>query len=443
MTMEPSLSLTLRNRSSSPPFNDQGPLAEEPVPPQPYYPPNPANAAPEGHAGSQQPADGAQNNLQDNLEDRENDPELREATLESLQSSLKFIQDIKNARITDSIFPKDLQEAVLQPIEEIFDLDDPDIELSLNTYLAIANASEDVYRSVRTIILKRWPESKMLSFEQIRKKVQEFSRVTPIISDMCVNSCVAYTSQFQDHEVCPECGEARYTTSSRETDDITSGEDYLRSVLSGIIGLEDTVLMISIDGAQLYRQRESDCWIYIWVLMLMDLAPDLRYKKQYVIPGAVIPGPNTPKNLDSFLFPGLAHVSSLQKDGFKVWDASNPRIFLSKPIVGVENFATCSPPLPALPPAPKKALGRANKENVPLGNRAPRGSGKFCIGNYKGKTTGKALYALAWSVVPGNKTRLTSDFNQAWDNLPSNEKAGYEAQGATLKAAAALNLQQA
>ncbi|RXW12706.1 hypothetical protein EST38_g13146, partial [Candolleomyces aberdarensis] len=98
------------------------------------------------------------------------------------------------------------------------------------------------------------------------------------------------------------------------------------------------------------------------------------------------------------------------------------------------------PPLPALPPALKKALGRANKENMPLGNRAPQGSGKFCIGNYKGKTTGKALYALAWLVVPGNKTRLTSDFNQAWDNLPSNEKAGYEAQGATLKAAAALNL---
>jgi hypothetical protein len=238
--------------------------------------------------------------------------------VESLQSSLKFIQDLKNARITDSIFPKDLQEAILQPVEEIFDLSDPDIELSLNTYLAIANASEDVYRRVHTIILKRWPDSKMLSFEQIRKKVQEFSRVTPIVSDMCVNSCVAYTSQFQDHEVCSECGEARYTTNSKgkqvprrkfytlpigptiqalwrnptsaknmtyrrqktfenlnkfvapdgtihvtETDDITSGEDYLRSVLSGTIGLEDTVLMISMDGAQLYRQRESDCWIYI------------------------------------------------------------------------------------------------------------------------------------------------------------------------------------
>ncbi|KAJ2911365.1 hypothetical protein MD484_g9049, partial [Candolleomyces efflorescens] len=302
--------------------------------------------------------------------------------------SLQFIQDIKNSRITDAQFPKDLQEAILKPIEEVFDIDDPDIELSLNAYLAIANASEEVYRKFRALIQKRWPESGMLSYEQIRKKVQEFSRVTPIVSDMCVNSCVAYTSQFQDLNACPECGEARFTTNSKgkliprrmfhtlplgptiqalwrnptsaknmayrqhktvenlnkfvspdgkihvtETDDIMSGEDYLRCVLSGTIGLEDTVLMISMDGAQLYRQRQSDCWIYIWVLM--DLPPELRYKKQYVIPGAVIPGPNAPKNVDSFLFPGLAHIASLQKEGLKVWDASNPRIFLTKPIVAL------------------------------------------------------------------------------------------------------------
>ncbi|KAJ2920482.1 hypothetical protein H1R20_g16613, partial [Candolleomyces eurysporus] len=94
----------------------------------------------------QQSADPPQDDHEGNLGDVERDPELQKANFETLQSSLKFIQDIRNARVTDTMFPKDLQEALLQPIEDIFDLDDPDIELSLNAYLVIANASEEVYR---------------------------------------------------------------------------------------------------------------------------------------------------------------------------------------------------------------------------------------------------------------------------------------------------------
>ncbi|RXW12478.1 hypothetical protein EST38_g13377 [Candolleomyces aberdarensis] len=63
----------------------------------------------------------------------------------------------------------------------------------------------------------------------------------------------------------------------------------------------------------------------------MDLPPDIRYKKQYLIPGGVIPGPKKPKNFDSYMFPGLAHVNSMQKDGLKVWDALENRVFVSRP----------------------------------------------------------------------------------------------------------------
>jgi len=41
------------------------------------------------------------------------------------------------------------------------------------------------------------------------------------------------------------------------------------------------------------------------------------------VPGGIIPGPGKPKNLDSFLFPGLAHVSALQKEGLHIWDGYN------------------------------------------------------------------------------------------------------------------------
>ncbi|KAF8897774.1 hypothetical protein BD779DRAFT_1667695 [Infundibulicybe gibba] len=45
------------------------------------------------------------------------------------------------------------------------------------------------------------------------------------------------------------------------------------------------LLMLSIDGAQLYQNKASDCWIYIWVVL--DHSPDIRYKKKYVLPGGL------------------------------------------------------------------------------------------------------------------------------------------------------------
>ncbi|KAF8968971.1 hypothetical protein BDZ97DRAFT_1654418, partial [Flammula alnicola] len=64
--------------------------------------------------------------------------------------------------------------------------------------------------------------------------------------------------------------------------DIYHGHDYLAAVERGDIKTDDMVLMFATDGAQLYQDKQSDCWIYIWVIL--DLPPQLRYKKRHVIP---------------------------------------------------------------------------------------------------------------------------------------------------------------
>ena len=56
-------------------------------------------------------------------------------------------------------------------------------------------------------------------------------------------------------------------------DDFLSGQEYLEAVRMGHIGENDIVLILSIDGAQLYAHKASDCWIYIWVIF--DLAPNM------------------------------------------------------------------------------------------------------------------------------------------------------------------------
>jgi hypothetical protein len=75
-------------------------------------------------------------------------------------------------------------------------------------------------------------------------------------------------------------------------DDIPAGWDYLAEVLSNNIKQDDIMLMVSLNGAQLYESKQSDCWMYVWIIH--NLSPDKWYLKVHVCPGGFIPGPNKP-----------------------------------------------------------------------------------------------------------------------------------------------------
>ena len=116
-----------------------------------------------------------------------------------------------------------------------------------------------------------------------------------------------------------------------EYSDVLHRLDLTNVFEDGRIRENDIVLMFSIDGAQLYAKKASACWIYIWVLFNLSL--DRRYKKKHVFIGGFIPGPNNPKNLDSFMFPGVSHLTAIQREGLKLWDSAlqhevNSRVFL-------------------------------------------------------------------------------------------------------------------
>ncbi len=92
--------------------------------------------------------------------------------------------------------------------------------------------------------------------------------------------------------------------------DTTCGRNYLDAVETGTIKKDDILVQLSLDSAQLYHDKESDCWIFIYIIH--NLAPDLRYKKRLVIPAGFIPGPKKMKDGDSFLYPVLYHISVLE-----------------------------------------------------------------------------------------------------------------------------------
>ena len=54
-------------------------------------------------------------------------------------------------------------------------------------------------------------------------------------------------------------------------EDIYCSSILLDTARRGDLTSDDTLLMLLIDGAQLYQSKQSDCWIYIWVLL--DITP--------------------------------------------------------------------------------------------------------------------------------------------------------------------------
>ena len=188
---------------------------------------------------------------------------------------------------------------------------------------------------------------------------------------MCPNTCVAYTGPYEELDTCPWCplscylsdtntSHKQFTTvpigpviqsfyGSREIashmhylerslsvnanharcaggsldkyDDISCGKDILSAWASGAMQKSDVALQLLIDGTQLRADQPSEAWVFIWVFH--NLPPDLRYKKRFVIPGAIVPGPNKPGDIDSFLFPLLYHVAALQCEGLCINDASH------------------------------------------------------------------------------------------------------------------------
>ncbi len=326
----------------------------------------------------------AGNRTGQDIEDDEPPPVLH---IDELRTSQAFIDALQGASLDDENLHPDVLERLRNPPTEEYRLDDPVLHLSLEIFLGLDRASEVHYDLFRSAVA-RSHNIQMLSLHQVKRAVQDISGVRAVYDDMCINSCVAYTGPFASRDTCPECGENRYdqlklvetgnkiarqraltnvigpqlqamwrtpagakamkyradcTRKLMEDVELTAngikviipvysdylhGAEYLAAVGRGDITDTDTVLMLSIDGAQLYRSKQSDCWIYIWVNY--NRAPDNRYKLASISVGGVIPGPRKPKNLESFLFTGLHHVLALINEGLVIWDADTLNTFVSR-----------------------------------------------------------------------------------------------------------------
>jgi hypothetical protein len=293
------------------------------------------------------------------------------AFLGNLALSQDMIANIRNARLEDDINDPEVLNQLHNPSGEVPELDEQ-TQISLELFSALAAHPKSAYEEARRVFNKTRPDSPLHSYWVVKSRLEKLSGITQIETDMCLKSCIAFTGPFADLERCPECHESRYDDKkpgkvpfkrfytiplgpqiqaqwktpeganrmryrNRKTEairakfnqipgepidvyeDIYDGYQYLEAVRSGLIKEDDTLVLFTLDGAQLYRDKDSDCYFFAWIVL--NLSPDLRCKKAYILPGGFVPGPNRPKNVESYLIPSFRHVSAIQREGgLAIWE---------------------------------------------------------------------------------------------------------------------------
>ena len=299
------------------------------------------------------------------------------AFLGNLALSQDMIANIRNAQLEDDINDTNILYRLRNPSRDVPELDEQ-TQISLELFSALAAHPKSAYEEARRVFNKTRPDSPLHSYWVVKSRLEKLSGIAQIETDMCLNSCIAFTGPFAILQQCPECAEPRYdikkpgnvpvkrfytiplgpqiqaqwqtpeganrmryrnhkTTAIHAKldqnpgkpinvyEDIYDGYQYLEAVRSGHIKEDDTLVLFSLDGAQLYRDKHSDCYFFVWIIL--NLSPNFRYKKAYILPGSFVPGPNPPKKVESFLLPGFRHVSAIQREGgLAIWDGQKRQV---------------------------------------------------------------------------------------------------------------------
>ncbi|QRV79766.1 Transposase family tnp2 [Ceratobasidium sp. AG-Ba] len=213
----------------------------------------------------------------------------------------------------------------------------------------------------------------------VRKRADRLCGFDPIRIHCCVNSCVAYTGNYHEMAACPHCQERRYKWDADKAKwrprrvfqylpliprlvtmyrdrrtahtlgyrarrevrpdtyaDIFDGAHYRalrqRNVLIGgnPLGYQyfssptDIALGLSTDGFGPFKSRKQTCWPLL--AFNYNLPPSIRHRLENLLCLGVIPGPTSPKELDTFLAPLVQELEELAR-GVPAYDAESDRPF--------------------------------------------------------------------------------------------------------------------
>ena len=257
-------------------------------------------------------------------------------------------------------------------------------KLSLEHYIAWKRSNGTVFAyELHADVLQRATGINILSLYAVRELAKRHGRLHPQKIDICPHSCMAYTGEYEDLTHCCHekdntiCGEARYrrrgkarsqmvyisfldaitamfanaetatmlrqrdktlqqvlhllhqgTNAMRTYADFADSEVHCHqyTTLKLFQGERDVALALSTDGAQLTMKKHSNTWIAL--LILLNLPAELRYRTNNTMVPFIIPGPNSPSNIDTFMYPLFVDMAKAS-EGIWMWDAIDSSYFVN------------------------------------------------------------------------------------------------------------------
>src|SRR5438067_2487384 len=207
------------------------------------------------------------------------------------------------------------------------------------------NFTESAYDNIMKIFT-----TNNTSLYKVKKYLKNVIGLIPVFYDMCENSCICYTGSYELCQNCPICDSPRldakgkakkvmpylsikerlkiqYNDKSRakellyrheyitnkndeDLDEIFDGKIYKKLVDKNLFEDKRNVALIaSCDGYQIFKQKTDDCWLFL--IVNNNLHSSLRVKKENLLVPFLIPGPNQPKDFNTFLRPFIDKMKEL------------------------------------------------------------------------------------------------------------------------------------
>ena len=258
-------------------------------------------------------------------------------------------------------------------------------KISLQHYIAWrqSNGTELAYR-LHARVLQNATKAKILSLYAAKRLAMDLSGISAKKYDVCPNSCMAYTGEHAMKTKCcyvkPKnvpCNESRFNSKKKprsqmiyvscfdmikamyantetstmlrdrdkllqkalyllkKTEDIIKtysdfGDSLVQEHLCTNLNLfkspRDIAFALSTDGAQLTMKKQSNTWVAI--LILLNLPAEIRYQTNNVIIPFIIPGPQSPGDIESFMYP-LFEDMAKANEGIWMWDAIDSSYFVN------------------------------------------------------------------------------------------------------------------
>lgn len=266
--------------------------------------------------------------------------------------------------------------------------------LSLQHYVAWrkSNGTVQGYK-LHAAVLHNATATKILPLSKVKKLAESLTGFISRKIDMCPRSCIAYTGPYKQMDRCPyihqnakgqPCNEARYRTmpsgrlkawaqvqilpimatiramfANADTSRLLRLRDSCLQQALHVVGTavtkysdfadlqvhciqhkhlnlfqdpRDIGFALSTDGAQLTMKKHSNTWLMI--LMILNLPSSIRYKTDNVIINFATPGPNSPGDIESFLWP-LFQEMATALEGIWMWDAVDSSYFVHKSCISM------------------------------------------------------------------------------------------------------------